>query len=96
LTQSVVRARGEVKTALVAYQKGLQRLKQLDDAAAANERAAELARLRFEEGASDFLPVLDAERTLPEAQDRRAQARTATTLSLVAVYHALGGTWPGT
>jgi len=38
--------------------------------------------------------VLDAERTLLEAQDQLAAGRTAATTSLVDVYRALGGTWP--
>jgi len=54
----------------------------------ASERAAALARLRFDEGASDFLQVLDAERTMLEAQDRLAAGRTAATTGLVAVYRA--------
>ena len=48
-------------------------------------------RQRFEEGAADFLQVLDAERTLLEAQDRLAAGRTGATTALVAVYRALGG-----
>jgi outer membrane protein TolC len=80
---------------LVTYRKAQERLARLEEAAAASERAAELARLRFQEGASDFLQVLDAERTLLEAQDRRAVGRTDAQTSLVGVYRALGGNWPG-
>jgi outer membrane protein TolC len=69
-------------------------LTHLDDAATASERAAELARLRYAEGASDFLQVLDAERTMLEAQDRLALGRTDATTGLVALYRALGGRWP--
>jgi len=43
------------------------------------------------EGASDFLPVLDAERTLLDRQDARALGRTEAMTGLVAVYRALGG-----
>jgi outer membrane protein TolC len=84
-----------VETARVAYQKARERLEHLDAAAAASERAAELARLRFTEGASDFLQVLDAERTLLEAQDRRAAGRADASARLVTLYRALGGAWPG-
>jgi len=45
------------------------------EASAASERAAELARLRFSEGVTAFLQVLDAQRTELEAQDRLAQGR---------------------
>ena len=92
--QSVLRARGEIRTALAEYRGARERLAHLEDAAAASERAAELARLRYTEGASDFLQVLDAERTLLEAQDRLALGRSSATAALVAVYRALGGARP--
>jgi outer membrane protein TolC len=92
---AVLRAVGEVETSLSAYRRSRERLAQLDAAAAASARAAELARLRFTEGASDFLQVLDAERTLLEAQDRRAAGRADASARLVTLYRALGGAWPG-
>ncbi len=91
--QSVLRAMQETETALVSYRKARGRLERLDEAAAASERAAELARLRFEGGVADFLQVLDAQRTVLEAQDRLAQGRTAATTALVEVYRAVGGNW---
>jgi outer membrane protein, multidrug efflux system len=42
---------------------------------------------------TDFLTVVDAERTLLEAQDRLAESETLTATALVAVYKALGGGW---
>jgi outer membrane protein, multidrug efflux system len=93
--QAVLRALEEVETSLVTYRKARERLQHLDDAASASERAAELARVRFQEGAADFLQVLDAERTLLDAQDRRASGRTEANTTLVGVYRALGGAWPG-
>ena len=89
--QTVLRSMEEVEVSVRTYQKARERLRHLEDAAAASERAAELARLRFTEGASDFLPVLDAERTLLEAQDRLALGRTQASAALVAVYRATGG-----
>jgi outer membrane protein, multidrug efflux system len=64
-----------------------------EQAARANGKAAELARLRFEGGTSDFLQVLDAERSQLEAEDRLAQTRTEAATSLIAVYKSLGGGW---
>ena len=91
--QSVLRAMQETETALVTYQKARGRLERLDESAAASERAAELARLRFEGGVADFLQVLDAQRTVLDAQDRLAQGRTDATTALVEVYRAIGGDW---
>jgi outer membrane protein TolC len=81
----------EIESSVVAYNKARLSLEYLEAAANASERAASLARLRFEEGASDFLQVLDAERTMLEAQDRLSTGRTTATRLLVAVYRALGG-----
>ena len=52
-----------------------------------------MSRERFEEGVADFLTVLDAERTLLDAQDRLARSQTDTATALVAVYKGLGGGW---
>lgn len=92
--RTLLNALGDAETALVSYRRARARLAQLAEAAAASERAAEFARLRFQGGIADFLQVLDAERTLLEAQDQLAAGRTAATTSLVDVYRALGGTWP--
>jgi multidrug efflux system outer membrane protein len=89
--QTVLLAREELETALVAYAKTRERLTQLEQAEAASNRAAELARLRYEGGVSDFLQVLDAQRSLLIAQDQLAQGRTDAVTALVAVYRAVGG-----
>jgi len=57
-------------------------------------RAADLASQRFEAGLTDFLQVLDAERTRLDAENQLVLGRTAAAISLVAVYKALGGSWP--
>ena len=88
---TVLRGLEEVESTQLGYRKARERLQHLEDAAAASERAAELARLRFEEGASDFLPVLDAERTMLERQSELTLGRTEAAAALVAVYRALGG-----
>ena len=89
----MLQALQEIETALVTYRKARGRLDRLAEAAAASERAAELARLRFEGGVADFLQVLDAQRTVLEAQDQLAQGRTEATTALVEVYRAIGGEW---
>jgi multidrug efflux system outer membrane protein len=93
-TATVLRAVAEAETAITAYERSRSRLADLDAAAIASQRAAELARLRFTEGITDFLQVLDAERTLLDAQSQLVQGKTFAATSLVAVYKAVGGTWP--
>ncbi len=63
------------------------------NSATASGTAARLARARYDGGITDFLTVLDTERTQLEAEDALAQSRTDTATSLIAVYKALGGGW---
>jgi outer membrane protein, multidrug efflux system len=91
--QTVLRAQEEVETALVRYRTARERVERIQEAAAASERAAELARLRFAGGITDFLQVLDAERTQLEAQNQLAQSRTEAATAYAALYKALGGDW---
>jgi outer membrane protein TolC len=92
--QTVLLAVQEIESSLVRYRTARGRVGRIRDAAAASERAAELARLRFTGGVADFLQVLDAERTQLEAQDQLAQSRTEAATAYAALYKALGGSWP--
>jgi len=92
--QAVLLAQEELESATVRYRTARARLGHLREAAAASERAASLAALRYEGGIADFLQVLDAERTLLVAQDQLAQAQTQATDAYVALYEARGASWP--
>jgi NodT family efflux transporter outer membrane factor (OMF) lipoprotein len=61
-------------------------------------RALQLAEVRYREGADDLLTVLDAQRTLFQAEDQLAQIRLARLQASVGLFKALGGGWslPGT
>ncbi|HEU4455522.1 MAG TPA: TolC family protein [Longimicrobium sp.] len=87
---SVLRALERAETSLAVYERTRARLGFLAEAARASERAAELARIRFREGVADFLSVLDAERSLLDAQNQLTAARVDAALSLVDVYQATG------
>ncbi|MEQ9570363.1 MAG: TolC family protein [Longimicrobiales bacterium] len=87
---ALLSARAEVATAEEAYRRAYERLGHLEAAAEASARATDLARLRFAEGAGDFLEVLDAERRQLEAEDRLSDGRTSATNALVGVVRALG------
>ena len=89
----MLRALEETENALVTHARARDRLAHVEQAAKSSRSAAQLARVRYENGIIDFLQVLDAERTLLEAEDRLAQSRTDVATSLIAVYKALGGGW---
>jgi NodT family efflux transporter outer membrane factor (OMF) lipoprotein len=91
--QRVLLALEETENALVAFTRQQARRDLLRASAQASEKAQNLAHLRYQFGVADFLTVLDAERTLLEAQDRLADSETLTATILVAVYKALGGGW---
>lgn len=93
--QTTLSARAEVQTAIVGYERAKTSVTLLRDAASSSERSASLARLRFDGGESGFLEVLDAQRTLFDAQDRLARAETAAAMAYVAFYKSLGGGWVG-
>jgi NodT family efflux transporter outer membrane factor (OMF) lipoprotein len=89
--QTVLVARQELEAAAVRYRSARARLAHLNEAAQASQRAADLARLRYEGGVADFLQVLDAERTLLSAQDQLTQGQTQAAEAYVALYRARGG-----
>jgi multidrug efflux system outer membrane protein len=91
--QRVLLALEDMENALVAFSRQQERRKLLYASALASQKAQNLARQRYQFGVADFLTVLDAERTLLEAQDRLAESETLTATALVAVYKALGGGW---
>ena len=91
--RAVLGALEETETALVFHARAKERLTYITAAADASASASRLARARYEGGISDFLQVLDAERTQLEAEDALAQSRTDVATSLVALFKSLGGAW---
>jgi outer membrane protein, multidrug efflux system len=90
---AVLGALEDTEGALISYGRSQSRREALRIAAAASDKAADLARKRFEGGLIDFLEVLDAERTALSAGLLLSQSRTDAATSLIAVYKALGAGW---
>ena len=90
---AVLGALEDTEGALISYGRSQSRRDALRIAAAASDKAADLARKRFEGGLIDFLEVLDAERTALSAELLLSQSRTDAATSLIAVYKALGAGW---
>jgi multidrug efflux system outer membrane protein len=89
--QSVLLALEETENALAAYREEQARLVNLGEQARQSARAASIARVRFREGLSDFLTLLDAERTQLAAEDAVASAEADVFVRVVALYKSLGG-----
>jgi outer membrane protein, multidrug efflux system len=90
---AVLNALEDTEGALVSYGRSQSHRESLAAAAAASDKASDLARKRFEGGLVDFLEVLDAERTALTAELVFSQSRTDEATSLIAVYKALGAGW---
>ncbi len=90
---TVLRALEETENAFVTYGSHRERLESVVEQATASRTAAELARIQYREGALDFLRLLDAERTLLQAEDAVASAESDLNASVVLIYKALGGGW---
>lgn len=88
---TVLRALEEAQNALVFYREQQRRLVSLADQARESGRAASIARVRYKEGVSDFLDLLDAERTELQAQEAVAQAESGVFTGVVQIYKSLGG-----
>jgi outer membrane protein, multidrug efflux system len=90
---AVLGALEDTEGAMISYGRSQTRRDALQVAAAASDKAADLAQKRFEGGLIDFLEVLDAERTALSAELLLSQSRTDAATSLIAVYKALGAGW---
>lgn len=91
--QAVLNANEDIENAISAYTQEQLRHQALAYSAAASDRAAELARSRYDAGLNSFLEVLDAERSKLQAQDALASSRGQITTALIRLYKALGGGW---
>jgi outer membrane protein, multidrug efflux system len=91
--QTVLKALEETENSLITHARARERLVHDEEAVRASNTAAGLARVRYENGASDFLAVLDAERNQLVSEDQLARSRTDAATSLIAVYKSLGGGW---
>lgn len=91
--QAVLTALREVSDAIVAVQATRDQLAAQDVQLRALRRAFELAERRYDNGVSSYLEVLDAQRSLFEAELATTSAEQAHLASAVQLYRALGGSW---
>ena len=90
LRKTVLQAVTDVETALTDYARINERLITLQQAASNAQNSLNLSQQLYKEGEISFLDVLDAQRTLNNANANVVRAEEAQSLSLVALYKALG------
>ncbi len=91
--QTVLFALDEVESTMVAYEREKVRRNHLYEAVDASNRTVELVRTQYMSGLTDFLNLLDAQRTLASQQDSWAESEGRVVQNLIALNRALGGGW---
>jgi multidrug efflux system outer membrane protein len=91
--QTVLLAIEDIDNAVTGFNQQRVRVDHLIDQSTQSQRAADLARVRYQEGETGFLELLDAERVQLSAEDDLAQAEAGINTRAVALYKALGGGW---
>ncbi len=91
--QTILNAFREVNDQLIAYKKNRELVQEHQKQVAVLSDYLHLAQLRYNEGEIDYLNVLDAERSLFNAELDMVQAQSDSFTALVKLYSALGGGW---
>jgi outer membrane protein TolC len=91
--KTVLTALEETETALSRYGNEIERRQALQSARDQAEQAARITRAQLREGRADSLAVLDAERTLAQAEADLAASDARLANSQVDLFRALGGGW---
>jgi multidrug efflux system outer membrane protein len=89
----VLTALRDTETALTTFSRDLQRDEDLATVQARAKEAEQQARRLYSGGKIDFLPFLDAQRTLTSADDAVAASHARLATDQVVIFLALGGGW---
>ena len=90
---TVLTAFNEVRDALSLYETSLARTSAVERQVAAVSRTRDLARMRYDEGFIGFITLLDAERSLLNAQLAQAEVQRDQLVATASLFKALGGGW---
>jgi len=82
-----------LEDALVAHRRAREALVEQGAAVRASREALGIAELRYTSGLTNYLDVLDTQRTLLAAEVAESRTRLAQLMAVVQIYRALGGGW---
>jgi multidrug efflux system outer membrane protein len=91
--QTILTALQDVENALIAYSREQARRSALARAVVSNRQALDLSTRLYRQGLTEFLNVLNAERSLLGVEDALAQSEANVAIDLASLYKALGGGW---
>ena len=92
--QTILQAFREVEDSLVAHRKAGEQRDSQGKRVTAERKVLELAELRYRGGVASYLEVLDAQRSLFNAELEEIQSMNDHLVTLIRLYKALGGGWP--
>jgi len=90
---TVLVAQQDVENAIIAYLRGAERVARLERSVDAANRAVEISLIQYRGGATDYTSVLTAQQAKIVEDRKRTTSRGDVTLSVIALYKALGGGW---
>jgi outer membrane protein, multidrug efflux system len=91
--QTIQNAFREVDDALVGRVKTRQKLQALSNQVTALKNYARLSRMRYDEGYTSYLEVLDAERSLFNVELSYTDSQNTLFRSMIDIYKSMGGGW---
>ena len=91
--QTVLTGFREVEDALIKTTKGREQLEAQKRQVNALEDYSRISRLQFEAGTTNYLQVLDADRSLFSGKLSKTQTHYGLLVSYISVYKAMGGGW---
>ena len=90
---AVLNALKDVEDALVSYGQEMVRRDSLNKAETSTKESVRIALDLYQAGETDFLTVLDTQRSLFQIQDQLTQSNAQITTNIIMLYKALGGGW---
>ncbi len=91
--KTVLTAFEDVENGLVSYANEQNRRRALEDAVTSSRKSLQLADKLYASGLSDFLNVLEAERSLYQAEDALVESDRTVATDVVSLCKSLGGGW---
>jgi multidrug efflux system outer membrane protein len=91
--QTIQRAFGDVSDALIGYDKNHSVRERQEQSVKDLQESVNVSLMRYRGGTSNYLEVLDSQRSLFNAELTLAQARNNEYQGLIQLYKALGGGW---
>lgn len=90
---TILLALQEVESSMVALDREQRRTVSLDQSVKSSQDAVRYSLELYQAGRTDFLNVLNAQRSLLDAESTRLESRRLSLTNLIGVYKALGGGW---